>query len=447
MSRYDDYRSSTSTLDSLRYDASPLPRERQDRFHREPPVMERHPREDRFEARLKEMDRYGPPARHPGRHYDDDDEELVYPTPHERPRAVSPPPRLVRRQSSLDTFDRIPSRKMMDDYNYRPREPVTPSLRHSPPRRSDDVYYEDIHIAEPDYYGDEELRGFRDREPVRSSRHRRSSSRVSERLDEEPFEKPYPRKGKTRMPKKLVHPRAILDRHYPFEEQGDVVMIQVALSKDQIDELIYVSREIRDRNEGKPQPPPEDPCHVIVVGVTKLTVWLNTGPSLRTSPSPVRKTRRNTMDLLSVPTHSARSSRGSLYLERSPTRNRSHSRHHHHHHPHNGSIETTENRRRSVSIVSAHGRRRSSPGRSHHRHESDHVSTGPLAIMVRPRDSDEDIRLIEPADHHSGHHHHHGGGELIRIPDRDDYEIEEETIEKKDRKGRSSSVHSFPSAI
>lgn len=76
------------------------------------------------------------------------------------------------------------------------------------------------------------------------------------------------------------------------------------------------------------------------------------------------------------------------------------------------------------------------------------MSTGPLAIMVRPRDSDEDIRLIEPADHHSGHHHHHhGGGELIRIPDRDDYEIEEETIEKKDRKGRSSSVHSFPSAI
>lgn len=244
MSRYDDYRSSTSTLDSLRYDDGPWSR-------REPPVMERHPRGERFESRLNETDRYGPPARHPGRHYDDDD--LVYPTPYERSRAVSPPPRLVRRQSSLDTFDRIPSRKRMDDYHYRPREPVAPSLRYSPPPRSDDFYYEDIHIAEPDYYGDEELRGFRDREPVRPShRHRRSSSRVSERMDDEPFEKPYPRKGKTRMPKKLVHPRAILDRHYPFEEQGDVVMIQVALSKDQIDELIYVSREIRSRSEGKP---------------------------------------------------------------------------------------------------------------------------------------------------------------------------------------------------
>lgn len=160
--------------------------------------------------------------------------------------------------------------------------------------------------------------------------------------------------------------------------------------------------------------------------------------------------------MLTVPTHSAshsaRSSRGSLYLERSPTRHRSRSRHHHHHHhhPHSGSIETTESRRRSISIVSGrgHSRRRSSPGRSHHRHESDHLNTGPLAIMVRPRDSDEDIRLIEPADHHSGHHHHHShhGGELIRVPDRGDYEIEEETIEKKDRRGKKNPVP-FPSAI
>lgn len=246
MSRYDDYRSSTSSLD---YDGH-MPR-------RDPPVMERQPRGERFESRLNETDRYGPPARYPGRHYEDDD-ELVYPTPYERPRAASPlPPRLVRRQSSLDTFDRIPSRKRMDDYHYRPREPVTPSLRYSPPPRSDDLYYDDIHIAEPDYYGDEEMRGFRDREPARPShRHRRSSSRVSERMDE-PFEKPYPRKGKTRMPKKLVHPRAILDRNYPFEEQGDIVMIQVALSKDQIDELIYVSREIRSHNEGKPRSRPK----------------------------------------------------------------------------------------------------------------------------------------------------------------------------------------------
>lgn len=151
------------------------------------------------------------------------------------------------------------------------------------------------------------------------------------------------------------------------------------------------------------------------------------------------------MELLSVPAHSARSSRGSLYLERSPNRHRSHSRHHHHH-PHPGSLETVENRRRSVSIVSAHNRRRSSPGRSHHRHESDHLNTGPLAIMVRPRDSDEDIRLIEPADHHSGHHHHHGG-ELIRLPEGGDYDIEEETIEKKERKGKRRPSRPVPSRL
>lgn len=255
MSRYEDYRSSTGTLESPRFDAGPLPRERLERFHpREPPVMERPYRGDRFESRFHETDRYGPPARRSDRFYED--EPLVRPTPHDFPRGVSPPPRprLLRRQSSLDTFDRVPSRKMDEYYLRGPsprrmREPVPPSLRYSPPPHPDDFYYEDIHIAEPDYYGDEELRGFRDRDPYRT-RPRRSSSRVSERF-EEPFEKPYPRKGKTRMPKKLVHPRAIIDKHYPFEEQGDMVLILVALSKDQIDELVQVSREIRRRNEGK----------------------------------------------------------------------------------------------------------------------------------------------------------------------------------------------------
>ena len=53
------------------------------------------------------------------------------------------------------------------------------------------------------------------------------------------------------MPKKLVHPGAIIDKGYPFQEENDVVMIQVALSKDQIDELISVSRIIRRRNDGR----------------------------------------------------------------------------------------------------------------------------------------------------------------------------------------------------
>ena len=418
MSRYDDYRSSTGTLESPRFDAGPLPRERLERFHpREPPVLERPHRGDRFESRLHETDRYGPPARRPDRSYDDD--PLVRPTPRDNFRGVSPTPRprLLRRQSSLDTFDRIPSRKM-DEYYYRGspprpiREPVTPSLRYSPPPHPDDFYYEDIHIAEPEYYGDEELRGFRDREPY-PTRPRRSSSRVSEKIVEEPFEKPYPRKGKTRMPKKLVHPRAIIDKHYPFEEQGDMVMIQVALSKDQIDELVQVSREIRRRNESK------QPCDMEFSDDRGLTVgfYVYTARIPRTSPSPVRES--HSMDLLSVPTHSARSSRGTLYLERSPSRHRSHSRHHHHHSEHSG--------HRSVSVV-AHRRRRSSPVRSSHRHESDDLHTGPLAVMIRPRDndSDEDLRLIEPPSER------YSGGELIRHSD--SLNVDEEIEVRKERK-------------
>lgn len=254
MSRYDDYRSSTGSFES--------PRDRQERLHpRGPPVLDRPPPfaddGERFESRLHETERYGPPARRPGRSYDDD--HFV----RDRPRGVSPPPRprLLRRQSSLDTFDRIPSRKL-DEYYYpepsaRPiHAPLPPRRRYSPPpppsssRRHydpDDYFYEDIHIAEPDYYGDEEMRGFRERDRY-PTRPRHSSSRL-ERVDE-PFEKPYPRKGKTRMPKKLVHPGAIIEKGYPFQEENDVVMIQVALSKDQIDELISVSRIIRRRNEG-----------------------------------------------------------------------------------------------------------------------------------------------------------------------------------------------------
>lgn len=260
MPPYDDYRSSTSILESPRDG----PRHSRERLtSRGPPVLERPRRaydEDRFESRLHAADRYGPPARRSEGHYDDD--SLVRPAASsvshdrpDRPRGVSPPPRprLLRRQSSLDTFDRIPSREL-DEIYYRgpsPRISPPPRRRYSPPRpHGDDYFYEDIRIAEPDYYGDEELRGFRERDRY-ATRPRRSSSRFRERIVEERIERPYPRKGKTRMPKKLVHPRAILDKGYPFEEHDNAVMILVALSKEQIDELVTVSREIRRVNESK----------------------------------------------------------------------------------------------------------------------------------------------------------------------------------------------------
>jgi hypothetical protein len=221
MSRYDDSRSSTGTLDS---------RDRHDRYSRGPPVVDR-PRhaEERFEARFREEERYGPPARAPGRHYEDD--HLDHPSPagpvvaHDRHRRRddSPSfrrPQLLRRQSSLDTFDRIPRRKMehLDarDLGPRaPRVPIPPPSRHqfSPGRYREREVYEDIRIAEPDYYGDEEFREIRERDMV--DRRRRSSSTVRRHHDE----KPYPRKGRTRIPRHLAHVHAILDLGYPFKEE------------------------------------------------------------------------------------------------------------------------------------------------------------------------------------------------------------------------------------
>lgn len=228
MSRYDDY-SSSATLDSepTRWDANRFSRERESR-RRGPAVAER-PRyaDDRFESRLREADRYGPPARRPERYYED--EHLVRPAgplvAHDRRRVDDPPPPrpgLLRRQSSLDTFDRIPTRKL-DEFYSREYAPRAAPLRRPPRRRSppyprhEREFYEDIRIAEPDYYGDDEYRDFfeRDRRPRRLSRSR-EPPRVREEVE---YEKPYPRKGKTRIPSRLVHPRAVIELGYPFLEE------------------------------------------------------------------------------------------------------------------------------------------------------------------------------------------------------------------------------------
>lgn len=210
-----------------RYEEIRSPRERHEvRYTRSPPMAERPRRveDDRFEFRLREEERYGPPARRPERRYEEDD-FLVYTNDPDR-RVESPPPRprLLRRQSSLDTFDRIPPRRREDAYYYdRPKIAIVPSppRRYSPsPRRYERDYYEDIRIAEPDYYGDDEYRDFRDRDSI-VGRRRRSNSTIRYREDtfEEIVEKPYPRRGKTRIPRRLIHTRAIIELGYPFQEE------------------------------------------------------------------------------------------------------------------------------------------------------------------------------------------------------------------------------------
>lgn len=258
MSRYDDFRSSTGSLGGVsssdgggggRWDAERFARERQERHvdSRAPPVLERPREEERererdrdrfdrrvpsFEERFLSGDKYGPPARRPEREYDDD--HLVSgagpPTagsmvPYERRRREPatkgpPPPRpgLLRRQSSLDTFDRKPTRSRFHDPDDESPPPVpraipVPRRQRTPPRYHDRDY-EDVRVAEPEYYGDEEYRHIREEEIT--ERRRRSSSASHRRPVEE--EKPFPRRGKTRMPKRMVHTRAVIELGYPFED-------------------------------------------------------------------------------------------------------------------------------------------------------------------------------------------------------------------------------------
>ncbi|KAF4435382.1 hypothetical protein F53441_13535, partial [Fusarium austroafricanum] len=231
------------------------------------------------------------------------------------PRRESPPrrPGFLRRQSSLDTFDRRPrffqereeyppparreDVRPRDDYRAPPYTPIPlPKSRGlPPPRRYGDEYYDDIKIAEPDYYGDDDYRSMpervREREytrsrksrgrsresrstrtrSVRSSSYDSSSSRSSSSSGGTTVKSEYPKKGKTRIPAKLVSKRALIDLGYPFFEEGNTIIVQKALGQDNIDELLKVSEdykkveaEIAASREPKaptaalPAPPPKE---------------------------------------------------------------------------------------------------------------------------------------------------------------------------------------------
>jgi hypothetical protein len=187
------------------------------------------------------------------------------PSPPRRPSAARPS--FLRRQSSLDTFDRKPLTKFVEreaygpPARYREREdyreelyrddarppPFTPiplprTRALPPPRRyaeRDFREYEEIKVAEPDFYGDEDYRGFpervREREIIRRRRRslskeskksrsvkgsvRSESSSSSSSSEAETVRSEFPKRGKTRMPARLVSKRAIIDLGYPFEEE------------------------------------------------------------------------------------------------------------------------------------------------------------------------------------------------------------------------------------
>ncbi|KAI9051221.1 hypothetical protein LZ554_005322 [Drepanopeziza brunnea f. sp. 'monogermtubi'] len=217
------------------------------------------------------------------------------PDPLPLPRRGGSRPAFLRRQSSLDTFDRKPLTRFVDreqreeygpparyreDFRAPPLPPLMPiPLPRTrglppPPRRYHEREYDDIEIAEPDHYGDDSFRGYpervREREIIRRRRRSRSrdshgtsrashsvkdsvrSSSTSSSSSEETtisVRSEFPKKGKTRMPARLVQKRAIIDLGYPFEEEGDVIIIQKALGRENIDEVIKLSEDYRVADE------------------------------------------------------------------------------------------------------------------------------------------------------------------------------------------------------
>jgi hypothetical protein len=205
----------------------------------------------------------------------------------------SPSPRrpaFLRRQSSLDTFDRAPIRHFRDREEYPPparREDIyrdeyrapaytpipLPKQEALPPARRQ-RFYEDVDVVDDDRYDDR--RPFppeervREREIVRTrkrrdesrdthttrtsrSRTHRSSSRSSATSSPSSsggttvhtVKSEYPKKGKTRIPAKLVSKRAIIDLEYPFIEEGNTIIILKALGQENIDDLLKRSDEYK----------------------------------------------------------------------------------------------------------------------------------------------------------------------------------------------------------
>lgn len=184
------------------------------------------------EQRYYEDDRYGPRGSRQERRYYEDD--IAYDDPRasrgamvpfrpERPGRPEAPPRpgIIRRQSSLDTFDRKPAKRYGDYDGYRPppQRINIPTQRAPSPGRNryeERDYYDDVRIQ--DGY-DGGFREYKEREWI--TRRRRGSSPSRERetvIDKEEIieEKPFPRRGKTKMPKHMIHTKVLFDLGYPY---------------------------------------------------------------------------------------------------------------------------------------------------------------------------------------------------------------------------------------
>lgn len=234
----------------------------EDRFDRRPRYEEDYVRErERDRRSYDDEPRYEPrrePAREP-----EFDRRVVMEKERDREYYRDPSPRrpaFLRRQSSLDTYDRRPLRHVFDQREEYPpparrediyREdyrapaytpiPLPKSRGLPPPGRRDDRYYDDYRPSPSDYHPDDEFKALpervREREFVRSRDTRdrsreskatrththRSSSRSSSSSSSSgggtTVRSEYPKKGKTKIPARLVSKRALIDLGYPYVEE------------------------------------------------------------------------------------------------------------------------------------------------------------------------------------------------------------------------------------
>jgi hypothetical protein len=140
--------------------------------------------------------------------------------PYRRPR-----PQFIRRQSSLDTFDRKPMPRYGDEYRMPPDVAIPLPIRR-PASPSRGRYYEEVeeryHDSDEDYHDVRVNRGSgRDRSRMRSRsvRRRRSTSVSSASSVEENKESIIGRRGRTKVPKRLAHKSAVIELGYPFVEE------------------------------------------------------------------------------------------------------------------------------------------------------------------------------------------------------------------------------------
>lgn len=287
----------------------------EDRFERRAPPR----RNDLFEERTPSEVANQALAPYRRKSVIDDDINIDIRQQVSRPRKPARP-QYIRRQSSLDTYDRRPmprygdvERVEREEYHeFRPPANVNIPLpirqrRRSPERRRFRESDEDL--AYGDFGGGRgrEREEFREIEVSRAkSKVRRSKSVAGSRRSsssDSVSEIQLPRsnwgkKGKTRLPKRLVKRQAIIELGYPFEEEDDFIIITRALEKEHIDECIKISENYKEekttyvyeeRVEETSAPPPPPPPEFVAAPPPPPSVYAAPPPppaSVYAAPPP-----------------------------------------------------------------------------------------------------------------------------------------------------------------